>query len=62
MLCETEYKKQPTGMFSDAILRNHGDCFRVRKIVGRADRIFRWLKKQNDVAVVRIIVRAPDQS
>ena len=61
MLCEIEYRQQSDEIFSNAVHWNPGDCFRVRKIAGRPDRIFEWLKKQDDVAAVRIIVRVPER-
>ena len=54
MLCEIEYKQPSAGEKSC-----DGDQFRIRKIIGRADRIHAWLKKQNDVAAIKIIVRPP---
>jgi hypothetical protein len=63
MLCGIEYKQQPAeGTEADAHLLDHGGCFRVRKIVGRADRIHQFLRKQNDVVEIKIFGREAKQS
>ncbi len=58
MLCEIEYRQQPAeGTAADAKLQDHGGCFRVRKIAGRADHIHQFLRKQKDVVAIKILVR-----
>jgi hypothetical protein len=63
MLCEIGYKKQPGGlMLSEKRPQDPGDEFRIRKIVGGPDHIFEWLRKQRDIALIKITVRAPNNS
>ncbi|HEY5041439.1 MAG TPA: hypothetical protein VIK53_05495 [Verrucomicrobiae bacterium] len=58
MLCEIQYKPQPTeGTAADAKLQDHGGSYRVCKIAGRADHIHQFLRNQKDVIATKIIVR-----
>jgi lipopolysaccharide biosynthesis regulator YciM len=63
VLCEIKYKQQsPEEAEADINLHNHGGCFRVRKIVGRADRIHQFLRKQKDVVAIKILAREANQT
>ena len=58
MLCGIKYKQPVAGEAeANAHPNNQGGCFRVYKIVGRADRIHQFVRKQNDVAAIKIFAR-----
>ncbi len=62
MHCEIEYKQSLAEVpMADAERSNHGGSFRVRKIVGRADQIHKFFRKQTEVVAIKILARETKQ-